>query len=137
MNSYWNYDILVVISCDLLEVSIFCITFCSSLDMTLISQRYFWNLQISGQSIPSSELLFRKFIFISHSSRCNTMLTLKPFISDPLNGKHWSSEYVYTERYEMLVMNFGLLSLNILTKCFLHYRKCHFVSNSTIKIKFR
>jgi hypothetical protein len=43
-----------------------------------------------------SELLFRKTIFISHSSRCNSMLTLKPFTSDPLNGKymriclHWT-----------------------------------------------
>jgi hypothetical protein len=69
-----------------------------------------------------SELLFRKFIFISHSSRFNSMLTLKPFICDSLNGKHSSSEYVYTERYETQVTNFGLLSLNILAKCFLQYR---------------
>jgi hypothetical protein len=84
-----------------------------------------------------SELLFRKFIFLSHSSRFNSMLTLKPFICDSLNGKHSSSEYVYTERYETQVTNFGSFSLNILAKCFLQYRKCHFVCNSTIKIKFR
>ncbi len=56
INPYWKLNLWAVITCDLLELSIFYMPFCSSLDMTFMPWKYFWDLQVSSQTIPSWDL---------------------------------------------------------------------------------
>jgi hypothetical protein len=62
MNPYWKLNVWFVITCDLLERCIFYMPFCSSLHMTFIPSKYFWNLEVNGQTIPSwVETLFERY----------------------------------------------------------------------------
>ncbi len=74
MNPYSKSYLWAVITCDLLEVSIFYMLFCSSLDMTFMLWKYFWNLQVSGQTIPSWVLSTVHMIWqifnITNSNKC-------------------------------------------------------------------
>jgi hypothetical protein len=53
MIPYWKLNLWAIITCDLLERCIFYMPFCSSLHVTFILSKYFWNLEVSGQTIPS------------------------------------------------------------------------------------
>ncbi len=60
MNPYWKLDLWAVLTCDLLEVSIFYMPFCSSLDITFMPSKYFWNVEVSGRTLPSLVFYFLK-----------------------------------------------------------------------------